>query len=470
MPELSNSEITTEPMLARVAGNSAGMIKAALARIGAKRLPTQIFIDYYDGKHPFNFSSEKFTNSFGERLRKFRDNLCPTVVKAPADRLEVVGFSSDKESDIYKISWELWKYSQMPKIAKRIHRDAFKTSDAYIVVWLDDEGRSRIWRQDPRTCCVFYNPETGKIDSGAKVWRGVDNMVYLTLYFPDRIEKYITRNRQAEGSMPTTAAAFVQRSIDGEAWPLPNPAPGTCSMFHFGLEKSILDDVIPLNDALNKCVADLLVSSEANSIRQRWASGVQFERDPESGNQIIPWADAAAWIASQDVGAKFGQFENSTLKDFVDTINDFRAEVASVSGIPHYYFRLDGGSMPSGEALRKAESRFTSIIKDAQLDFGETWSDAVKYALQLQGDDAAAGDDKNKLETQWSPADPMSSNELADLIIKKKNIGISTERGLSELGYTEADIAAMQTQNLETATRNAENFAGIFDAGKTIGQ
>lgn len=469
------SEIQTQATAATVAGDDAGLIddrsgrdkiKIALAKIAKKQDRIKLYNRYYYGNHPFNFSSEKFTTKFAERLRKFRDNLCPTVVKAPSDRLEVIGFSADEKSEIYKDSWAAWLYSGMPRLAKRIHRDAFRTGDAFVVVWEDDAANARIYPQDVRNCTVFYDMETGVVESGAKVWRGIDNHIYLTMYFRDRLEKYITRNAQSAGNMPTTSAAFIRRNVPGEQWPVPNPL-DVCPLFHFGLESSILDDVIPLNDALNKSIADMLVSSEANSLRQRWAAGIAFEVNPETGKQIIPFEQAAQWVASQDAAAKFGQFDEGTLKNFIESADWFVDQISSVSGIPKYYFKLEGGSMPSGEALRKAESRFTALIKDAQLDFGETWSRVMKFALAI--DDKAIKPDDKQFETKWSPADPMSTNELVDLAIKKKNVGVSESRALSEIGYTDDDILKMQKENDEAATKAAEAFNKTFSAGPQLG-
>lgn len=451
------------------------VIAAALKKIAAKQIRVQKFNKYYFGQHPLIYSSEKFTTEFANRLQSFRDNLCPTCVKAPADRLEVIGFAADQSSDIYKTSWETWKRNQMPRVSREVHRDAFRTADAYVVVWQGEDGTARIHKQDVRQCTVFYDMETDTIEAGAKLWAGLDKNIYLTLYFTDRLEKYVTKNPQSAGNVPTTAAAFVKRQVPGENWPLPNDT-GICPMFHFGRETSILDDVIPLNDALNKTIADLLVSSESNSLRQRWSTGISYEINPETGKQVIPWENQSAWFAANDVGAKFGSFQDSKLDEYLKAADWFTNAIASVSGIPKYYFDLEGGSMPSGEALRKAESRFTALIADAQLDFGETWSRVMQFALgldniQVETDAAAASDAAQKIlfETQWTPADPMSANEKADLAIKKKNVGVSKTVALSELGYTDAQITAMKKETDAEAATAADNFSKTFNAGPQNG-
>lgn len=462
-------------------------IKAFLAKLERKIPRVRNYKNYYDGHHGINFASEKFTTAFSKQLHKFRDNLCKTCVKAPADRLEIIGFASDATSDVYAQSWAIWKRSQMPKNSKRIHRDAFKTGDGFAIAWAGSDGNARIVKQDPENCAVFYNPETDTVDYGGKLWRGLDDLLYLTIYTTDAIEKYVSKKTHKNGSIPANPAAFEKRAVEGETWPIAHDF-GVCPLFHFGLESSILDDVIPLQDALNKECADLLVSSEANSLRQRWTTGISYEVDPETGKQIVPFERASQWFTASDTNAKFGEFSEATLEQFLKTIEDFRLEIASVAGIPHYYFRVISGDFPSGEALTKAESRFTSTIQDAQLDFGETWSAVMKLCLAIDGvkiaADVDAGDDQETaddlqsqtdgdgkstaLETQWSPAAPMSDNEKADLAIKKKDVGISEEQALSEIGYSDAQIKKMQKEKEAKAKAAAESFKGVFDAGSEI--
>jgi hypothetical protein len=435
-------------------------IKLSLEKIGRKLPAITRYTNYYDGQHEFNFSSEKFATQFARRLRTMRDNLCKTCVKAPSDRLEILGFSSDKKSTVYNESWEIWKRSQMPRLAKRVHRDAFKTGDAFVQVWKGKDGFARIVPQDPKTITVFYDTETQEIVKAAKIWKGDDDYIYLTLFYPDRIEKYISNRPAREGAAPTTAAAFTVRPVDAEPWPLPNPL-GIVPVFHFGLEGSILDDVIPLNDALNKEMADMLVGSEANSLRQRWTTGITYEINSETGQKIIPFERASQWFTANDTNAKFGEFADVTLSEFLAVINDFRNEIANVAGIPQYYFRLGTGDFPSGEALTKAESRFSSLIADAQLDFGETWAAAVKLAMVIDG--KQTGD--QGFETQWKSPSPASDNEKLDQGLKKKQLGVSDERNLSEIGYSDADIELMKQQTAEQRTAAGAAFATVFDAG-----
>lgn len=458
---------------AAISPSSALDITAALKKIGSKLRLTAKYQKYFNGKPSLALASEKFRTKFGNQLKEFSDNLCRTCVVAPCDRLEVVGFSDETDKAVFDAAWKLWKYSSMPRFAKRIHKDAFKYGDAYIVVWADGAGAARIFPVDARQCCVWYNSETNRVERGARLWRDtLDKRFYLTLYYSDRIEKYVSKaTYESSSGCPAKADAFLPREVEGEQpGDLVNES-GICPMFHFGIENSILDDVMPLNDALNKEICDLLIASESNSQIQRWTTGISYATDEETGKKIIPFDFGDTYITTEKEQARFGEFAEKTLTGFLDVINDFRMEIARVTGIPAYYFMLEKGQFPSGEALRKAESRFTSLITDAQRDFGETWSTAVAFGLWLDNKtpnfsvEKAAG---NQIQTAWSPASPMSETEKVDLAARKKSIGVSDKRLQSEVGYTDADIEQIEADNGAATDSAARSFGKVFDAGNQI--
>lgn len=464
---------TTATATPGISKELAAVINQSIKKIVAKRASIQRFEKYYNGEHEFNFASDKFTTKFAKRLKTMRDNLCKTVVRAPSDRLEIIGFGAEKDSDIYTKSWQIWKRSQMPRLAKRVHRAAFKVGDGFVLVWAGSDGNARLVPQDPAQCTVFYNPETQEVERGAKLWRGLDDYIYLSIYTREAIYKFVSKRTYKAGDVPQKVDAYEARQVQGETWPIRHKY-DVCPLIHFGMEGSILDDVIPLNDALNKEMADMLIGSESNSLRQRWTAGIVYETDPETGKQIIPFDRAAQWFASQDPNAKFGDFTDVSLADFLAVIKDFRSEIASVAGIPHYYFQ-SAGDVPSGEALRKLESRFTATITEAQLDFGESWAQAMRLAMRIDGieveqADAAAdeGVSDSPIETQWTAAAPYSDNEKLDMAIKKKSIGVSEKRNLSELGYSDADITAMQSETAKETADAANAFGKVFDAGGAV--
>ncbi len=441
-------------------------IKAAVERIKKKSAVYARFYNYYDGRHVWNFSSTKFKDKYGQRLQELRENLCRTVVKAPASRLEVTGFMSES-GDIQKAAWEIWKRGNMPLNSGKIHREAFKTGDAYAIVWPDAKNIARVHPQLASTVTVWKDPETGAVSKAAKMWKGDDNFYYVTLYYPDQIEKYIS-SKAADGNTPLESLNFVERIVEGESFPLANPY-GRVPIFHFAVENelddfgtSILFDVIPLNDALNKSYADIFVAQEYNSMRQRHVAGIRAEQDEETGKKIEPFqADSSIWIA-EDSETKFGEFTDADLEKMLKVKQETVRDIALVSSIPPSYFNLEQtGQAISGEALRKLEARFTAIIQDAQRAFGETWSEAMSLALQIEGRQA------DEIEVQWTDAAPVSESELLDNALKKKNLGWSLEQIQRDFGLTDKQIEEMAEESAEREKAKMETAAKFFDGGSS---
>ena len=95
-------------------------------------------------------------------------------------------------------------------------------------------------------------------------------------------------------------------------------------------------------------------------------------------------------------------------------------------------------SVPSGESLRRAETRFISKVRDRQAAFGQVWADAMSFALRIEGIN------DTRLITQWEDPASQSERELLENILLKKQIGLSVEQALIEAGYGAAEAAEMR--------------------------
>jgi hypothetical protein len=436
-------------------------IKRAVTRLSAQITQLQPFYDYYNGAHQLNFASEKFKNKFGKRLQNLRENLCRTVVKAPASRLEAIGFQADAK-EIQQAAWAIWKQNNLPFNAGKVHREAFKTGASYVIVWADKRGKARVYPQVSSNVAVWRDSETGEINKAAKLWMEYKHW-YLTLYYPDRIEKYISQNEN-------DSANFIPRAVEGEEFPLKNEY-SVVPVFEFVPEAesddrgvSILSDVIPLNDALNKSWCDIFVAQEDNARRQRFAAGLQVEVDEETGKKINPFKpDDDVWIAGEET-TKFGEFTEVNLEQLLKIKQEAVRDIALVAGIPPSYFNLDTANFPSGEALRKIEARFTAIVGDAQRSFGESWAEVVKLCLQIE----EKGVEGLEIETQWTDAAPVSDAETLDNAMKKKNLGWSVEQIQRDYGLSEEQIKKMGEENGAREKAKVEQAAKFFDGGNSL--
>lgn len=443
---------TTEALIAdtifQPSANDSDMT-IALKQVRARVWRYGTFENYYRGKHQLAFATDKFKNAFGNLFRAFSLNMCPAVCDAVSDNLQVSGFGVEKgPADMGKKALALWQANRMDQRAGEVHLEAVKTGDAYAIVWPDADGQPIIYPQSAAICTVYYDVEQpGKILWAAKFWRAADNRIRGNLYYADRIEKHVTRSPNPNG-LPEKDSSFIRFKTEGESWPLKNEY-GAVPVFHFAnnagvgqMGSSELAPVVPLQDALNKSVLDMMIAMEFAAFRQRWATGIELSLDKD-GKPVSPFIPGAErlWTV-EDTEASFGEFEAAELEGFLKVKKDFKHDIALVSATPLHYFNLQTGDVPSGEALKTLEKRHVKKVKDRMTTFGNVWEDVMSLAIQM-----SSGRSTVRLTTQWDdPFGPTESETLGTLT-QKKNLGIPEEQLWKEAGYGEEDITKMQQMN-----------------------
>ena len=445
-------------------------IEQALHNFRTNGARYQRFDRYYNGDHDLAFASAKFENTFGSLFREFALNLCPAVCDAVADKLKIEGFSvssprvskgaRDDEGALTDVPATdtaaeldtIWHRNRMDARAGEVHREALKNGDAYVIVWPDADGNVAIFPNSAANCMVEYDEEQPeKIVSAAKFWRTSDKHTRLNLFYPDRIERYIT-SKPHEGVLPDARDFIPVQSpkskvqsedadptrpwtLDIEPWTIENPY-GVVPVFHFANNASIgtfgrseLENAIPIQDGMNKSVLDMLVAMEFASFRQRWVAGIEVDYDTE-GNVVAPFKNGIEnlWISGNE-GARFGDFETVDLEQFLKVKDGFRIDIASVTGTPLYYLLPHGRGFASGEAMRKAESRFIAKVRDRQTAFGQVWADVMQFALRIEGKPDVF------LKTRWEDAARLSEKEELENLLLKKQLGLPSTEALSEAGY-----------------------------------
>jgi hypothetical protein len=408
-------------------------IDVALKSIIARADLYALYRRYYEGEHRLAFATEKYRSAFGGLFAEFADNLCPRVVDALADRLQIVDFgieqpaSNRRPADMLggvqpdapaqsnSAAMELWTANRMDQRAGQTMQEALIEGDSYLLVWPENAPGSRtdglptFYPQSAAEVYVHYDVERpGVIQWAAKLWFDEPGKRWrITLYYPDRIEKWVTVGRSL--ATPTSAARFIRYTEDGAPWPIPNEY-DTVPMFHFanntrrlGLPgASELQHIIPLQDALNKAVTDMLVTMEFSAYRQRWISGIEIRYDPLTNLPINPFNPGAdrIWFAGEN--ATFGEFAQTDLSQFLAVQDNFRTEIARVSATPLHYFMLTAGNFPSGEAMKTAEAPFAAKVADRQITFGNVWEDVVSLALRMEGQPDV------RLTTVWKDTTPVT--------------------------------------------------------------
>ncbi|MEP6789131.1 MAG: phage portal protein, partial [Acidobacteriota bacterium] len=373
---------------------------------------------YYNGDHDLAFATEKFQNTFGTLFREFALNLCPVICDAVRDKLRITGFSVDdageqaalpanKRSEATQAgslssdTRRIWHRNRMATRAGEIHKEVLKCGEAYMFVWPNAAGEAVLYpnRAESVTACEDED-SLGRIHWAAKAWVAADKHTRLNLYYPDRIEKCISLS-ESQGTLPEAKdfGLLARPRSTGEnpgthnfgPAIIPNPY-GIVPVFRFAnnadlgrIGRSELEAAIPVQDGLNKSVLDMLVAMEYSAFRQRWVAGIEFELDAD-GKPVPPFKSGVdtLWMSSNK-DATFGDFQAAELEQFLKVKDSFRVDMASVTGTPLHYFLPSTGSFPSGESLKKAETRFLAKVRDRQESFGQVWADVMEFALAIEG-------------------------------------------------------------------------------------
>lgn len=461
-------------------------------RLDQRRRPMKRYEDYYEGLHPLLFASERFQQAFGDLFRPLSDNFMALVVDAVVERLAVVGFrfGDERGSDVAN---RIWQANELDADASLLFREALIKSEASVIVWRGPDGMPLVTPENPTQVVVDRDPAIPRLRQAAlKRWDD-ERRTLATLYLPDRIYKFeAPRHVETVGGAvqaPTTwddldrgapsesidlgGFSWQRREVPGEPWPLPNPlgvVPVVPLVTRPRIDRtgrSELQVAIPLQDALNKIVADALVGSEYAAYRQRWATGIDIPIDPATGEAVEAFISAVERLwHTKAADAKFGDFAETDLGNYAKLIDLFVQHLASATRTPPHYL-INTGVMPSGESQTAAESGLVSKVRDRQDDYADRLEDVMRLAFRILGEDELARQATG--EVIWRDPERRTPSEFADSLIKLKSLGIHEEILQERAGFSPPEIARnrvlMAQRALEASVQQSEILSMLLDRG-----
>lgn len=447
----------------------------ALECLKAKQKHYGTFATYADGRQPLIFATDAFQTAFGSMFKGLSYNRCRSVVDAFANRLIVTGWETpgtDGQDDpLGAQAQDVWDRTRMPKRQGELFAEAFRAGDAYVIVWPGDDGLARLdINRGHLIYPVYDDEEPERLSYAVKCWcitHGADKGKWrVNVYDAEVITRFISKGSSDE--FPEKLNSMIPyEGRDGAE--ITNPY-GRVPVFHFGnnadtgsLGYSELVDVIPLQDGLNKSVADMLIAGEYVAFPQRWVVGAAPVRNQFTGEEEEQFKAAVDRVwAVDDYQAKFGQFEPANMEQYTKSQDAWDLKISRVSSVPVHWLSLTG-EFPSGESLKTAEGPFVSKCKDRQVGFGGTLSDMQTFALQVERGAAQPLD--TPVTPIWAPAETRSDQEALNAAAMKKSLGISDEQIWKELGYSEDEIAGFTKAKADAQKQQAEMFAKSFDRG-----
>ena len=425
--------------------------------------------DYYDGRHKVELT-DRLREFLKVSEKAFNANFCEPVVDAMTDRLAVVSFDTDEEDaeDAPLAAWaqDAWAANRMDGQQRVAHEQAAIKGDAYVLCeWDARRERVRLAVNAPDLIRPRYDPaDRDRTLWTAKRWGLTKpDRQQLNLYFPDRIEKY---QRGAAG------ARWEQRQdAEGEPWPIPwtgaDGEPLGIPVVHLrnkpgvgSFGRSELQNIVPLQNVLNKTLVDLIMVLDTLGFQQRWLVNAQR---PSGGFKIYPGVVWNVAPLNPDAAVQLGQFPSESPEGLIAALREIVEEIAGVSRTPTHMLRL-GPSFPSGEALQTAEQGLVSKVRSRQVVLGNAWEDVMALARAVA---VSIGGQAEIPEGAFSAvwADPETRNELAHVQTigtKVGVLGVPQVQAWREVGYSPSDIERMLADKRDEKVGDANLGAAIL--------
>lgn len=426
---------------------------------------------YYRGtQDTWKLHSEAARLAFGRAFSGLKANLAKPVVNAPAQRLRVEGFRIPHDTQVTETTndtaaWRIWQANAMDSRAMIAHKEAIAMGECPVLVDRDpaDPSTPRITVEDPLQVYVERDPANPRRRLAAvKRWTEPDGSTVLILYLPDRVEWWrAARTRERfSGYRGTSDTSFVLRNQRWELDPVRSGLPPVLGVIPVvplvnapqvdGCGEAEHESVLPLMDALNKELLDMLTTSEYAAFPLRYVMGVSLDDEEIPGQDDdtkprTPFTAAINRILSlEDPDAKVGQLDAAPLEPYAKAIDKLVELIGTVSTTPYHLMLNAPTSVPaSGEALKAAEKALDAKVEQQQVDFGEAWEEIMRIAFLTAGDTARAS---VRSETRWRAPSSASEASHMDALSKLGALGVDLETVLELVPLSPEQIARVMAR------------------------
>ena len=421
---------------------------------------------FYDGKANEKFTSNALAKALGSSSSTFHFNYSRIVVESRLNRMEVSSvLTEDGSGD--EILADIWSRNSLDQEVQDALEAALVFGDSYLIGWEGEDGID-VFYNDPLSTRVFYDVENPRKKSYAlKRWMDGEKL-RVNLYYPDRIEKYISKGKPTSTPKDNDFEAFYDEGSD--AWPIVNES-GRIPVFHLRTARMYgtpehAQSYGPQN-AINKLLDTQISAIDFATAPQRY-----FLEDPAANDGVNPISDFGIAPDTDDVeqvsnlkagpggvwslkGVKeVGQFDAPNPDSFVVPFKTFVESMSTVTSTPMHAFNV--GALPSGESLRAAEAPLNKRVESLELLFGGVLSDLHEFALSFYG--VAA-----KVLVKWAPVATYDDAEMWASVKSKTEAGVPLRIALMEAGYTDEQVTEWYPDGA-TQPRTVEQLVKFGDA------
>jgi hypothetical protein len=356
-------------------------LQRGLEALSKQRTDLSHYVNWYRGNHPRPYIPPKAATEYRRIVDIAASAWLKLVIDAINERLRVDGFTGQGNASTDLEAWRIWGRNRMNAVQPLVHAEALTLGRSYVSVWpnradpttptIRGESALRVWvardSADFSPLWAVKSWSTGEEDPGSEV---------AYLYTPKEFQRY----RRADKTGEWTPDGPAARNPLGRV-PFVEFANGRDLL---GESASELAPLIPIQERINSVNLHMQLAMLVAAFRQRWAAGLAIPED-EDGNPVEPFNAAVdkLWI-SDDPNAKFGEFSESNLANYVTVLESLVRQLSAISAVPAHYL-LGQLVNISAEALKAAEAGLSAKVRHKQLTLGEGWSDVMNLVRWRAG-------------------------------------------------------------------------------------
>lgn len=448
-----------------------------LKRLDERSSRIRRYVDYYEGRHNLRYTTMEFREAFGSLFASYAENFCSLIPDAVDERLAVTGFRLGKDLAADEDANRIWQDNGLDAVSQLCHSEALVKSEAAVLIspYRSEWPRPNtplITVEDPLQVYVAVDAANRATRLAAiKRWTDDDGHLRVTLYLPEAIYKWRSEQVESDFSSPNwmdyAQIRWSRRQGSDEAWPLPNPL-GVVPVVPFinrprldRIGRSELEEVMPIQDAVNMIVRNMLLASELAAFPQRYGINLEPEVDKDTGQPVERYKASIKrlWLAPPPEGGepetKFGQFPAADMTPYIKAVEQRIQHIATITRTPPHYLLGQAGSFPSGESLKATETGLVAKVRRKQRHFGESWEEVMRLAFAALGD---ARQNVTDSEVVWADPESRTEAEHVDALVKMSSLGVPNEALWERYGATPQEIARWKAQAAE-----AELLAPLTD-------
>jgi hypothetical protein len=240
---------------------------------------------YYRGDQPTPWLPRQARQEFRRVLDLVGANICGLIPDATAERLALEGFRLPGQEGADEETWRIWKANNLDEDFDLAILEALIGGTAYTCVQPNGTDTPDIYIEHASQAIVAYEPGSNRRRkaAGLKVW--IDDWTGLLCATLDVniggtqwLFKFEADAPKGGGPTPRNVQ-WRRREVPGEDWPARNPLdevalteiPNNPRLLTGG--RSELEDIVPIQDRINKTIADRLMTQDFGAFPALFASG-----------------------------------------------------------------------------------------------------------------------------------------------------------------------------------------------------